>query len=71
MRFIITNQEFCVLDPRRSEVRSATILGVEENEHQKAYFLDRLIDINPDKVPDGWKLSGCISTIAVSQKIKT
>lgn len=59
------------MDPRRSEVRSATILGVEENEHQKAYFLDRLIDINSERVPEGWKLSGCISTIAVSQKIKT
>lgn len=64
MRFLVTDTNFAVVQEGKSSVQSAKVLGKLREDKRTIYFLDRLLDVRADLIPDGWKLSGAVSTIA-------
>ena len=65
MRFVVNNETFSVINEANSSINVANVLGVKESDGQRRYYLDRVFDILPDRVPEGWELVGVVSTIAI------
>jgi hypothetical protein len=67
MRFVANGHTFNVIEEGKSSVQSANVLGVIETDGSKEYYLDRVLDVRLDRLPDDWRLEGVVSTIAIEK----
>jgi hypothetical protein len=65
MKICHGDTHFSVTRRGGSSVQEARILGIEDTEVGRKFYLDRLLDL-PGDPPEGWRFEGVVSTIAIS-----